>query len=421
MRYLIKGVGIPKEDKLWYADILVEDGVIADISDKIEVEAEIIDAKGMIAMPGLCELHAYLREPGYEYKETIKSATYAALHGGYTTVVAMPETLPVIDSVEMVDSFMMKAMRDSAVEICPAVSITMGLGGEYITNLREIKEKGIMCCCDGKRSIANANLARKAMLSARDVDIPLFVYCEDMNIRGMGLINESESAKKLGLLPVSRLAENLLVSRDCIMALETGARIHIMNISTKESVEIIRFYKDKGAYITCDVSINNLLMSDGDIVEDLGIYSFNPPLRDMSDIKALIEGLKDGTIDHISCDHTPNHPSEKLCSIKTACAGVAGFETALALCYTYLVEKKKLTLSELVKKLSDNPRRILGLPEYKLEKGAKATFLLADITRTVSAESLNQFTFSKITPYQGAQVKGDVSYVFVDGNINLKK
>ena len=303
MKILIKNGRLidPMEKLDGKYDVLIEDGRIAKVESHIEDEAEeTIDAKGYVVCPGLIDLHTHLREPGYEHKETLKTGSYAAAKGGFTSVCAMPDTLPVIDSVEMLDNFYERIKKDAIVNIVPVSSVTMGQTGEYLVDIKAMAMHGAKAISEDPYTVSNTSLLRKAMKTAADNDIPIMVHCEDTNIAGRGVINDGPKSRELGVMGISNAAEDVIVARDIILAKDTGVKLHICDCSTSGTAKMIKIAKENDIKVTAEVCPHHFCLTDEDIAGDDSNFKINPPLRSKADVKALCEALKDGTIDVIA-------------------------------------------------------------------------------------------------------------------------
>ena len=314
MKMLIKNGRVidPASNTDEVKDILVCDGMIEKVEKDISEEAEsIIDANGCLVMPGLIDLHVHFREPGFEHKETIRTGARAAARGGFTTVCSMPNTKPVVDSVEMVEYIKNKAEEVTDINILPVAAITAGQDGEYITDFESLKEAGAVAVSEDGRSVMNARVARQAMRLAAEVDIPVFAHCEDKNLAARGVMNAGNHARELGFYGIMNAVEDIIVARDILLAKNTGARLHLCHCSTYDSVRMIEDAKKEGMDITAEVTPHHFTLTEDAITEDDANFKMNPPLRTRKDVDKLIEGLKSGIIDCIATDHAPHHKTEK--------------------------------------------------------------------------------------------------------------
>ncbi len=399
-------------------DVLVEDGIVTKVSEYISEEAdELIDAEGKYVAPGFIDLHVHLREPGYEHKETIKTGALAAAHGGYTTICAMPNTMPAMDNVELYKGIVKKCEEEAVVNVLPISAITMNQGGEYLVNIPELAQAGVIGFSEDGKSVMNTALYKKAMKQVAKEDGLIMAHCEDKNLVGYGVINEGPKSEELGLIGISNSVEDIITARDIILATETGCRLHLCHVSTAMSVKYIALAKHDGVKVTAEVCPHHFTLTDMDIPGDDANYKMNPPLRSKNDVKTLKAALKKGIIDVIATDHAPHHSSEKTQSFKSAPFGIVGSETALALSYTELVKGKVLTLSQLVEKMSTNPAKIIGIDKGNLAVGKVADIVVFDINEQYEINSDTFKSMGKNTPFNGRKVYGKVLYTIVNGKV----
>ena len=399
-------------------DVLVEDGIVTKVSEYISEEAdELIDAEGKYVAPGFIDLHVHLREPGYEHKETIKTGALAAAHGGYTTICAMPNTMPAMDNVELYKGIVKKCEEEAVVNVLPISAITMNQGGEYLVNIPELAQAGVIGFSEDGKSVMNTALYKKAMKQVAKEDGLIMAHCEDKNLVGYGVINEGPKSEELGLIGISNSVEDIITARDIILATETGCRLHLCHVSTAMSVKYIALAKHDGVKVTAEVCPHHFTLTDMDIPGDDANYKMNPPLRSKNDVKTLKAALKKGIIDVIATDHAPHHSSEKTQSFKSAPLGIVGSETALALSYTELVKGKVLTLSQQVEKMSTNPAKIIGIDKGNLAVGKVADIVVFDINEQYEINSDTFKSMGKNTPFNGRKVYGKVLYTIVNGKV----
>ena len=377
----------------------------------------VIDATGKYVMPGFIDLHVHLREPGYEHKETIKTGALAAAHGGYTTICAMPNTMPAMDNVELYKGIVKKCEEEAVVNVLPISAITMNQGGEYLVNIPELAQAGVIGFSEDGKSVMNTALYKKAMKQVAKEDGLIMAHCEDKNLVGYGVINEGPKSEELGLIGISNSVEDIITARDIILATETGCRLHLCHVSTAMSVKYIALAKHDGVKVTAEVCPHHFTLTDMDIPGDDANYKMNPPLRSKNDVKTLKAALKKGIIDVIATDHAPHHSSEKTQSFKSAPFGIVGSETALALSYTELVKGKVLTLSQLVEKMSTNPAKIIGIDKGNLAVGKVADIVVFDINEQYEINSDTFKSMGKNTPFNGRKVYGKVLYTIVNGKV----
>lgn len=421
MKILVKNGRIlnPADQTDAILDLLTEDNLIIDIADHIEeADAEtIIDAKGCYVMPGLIDLHVHLRDPGLTHKETLETGTQAAAKGGFTTIVAMANTNPVIDTPEKLTAFYKHAQTASPIQVLQVGSVTKEMAGTELTDFSSLKKAGAPALSEDGKTVANAALFRQALFQAVRYDIPILDHCEDADIKGNGAINEGPVSRKLDLPGIPASAEDTITARDLLLAKETGARLHICHCSTAESLALIRQAKKSGAKISAEVCPHHFILSDEDIIPGDSNFKMAPPLRTRSDITALIEGLKDGTIDTISTDHAPHAAAEKTADVKSAAFGIVGLETAVSLTISELVLKGRLTPLEMAEKMSYNPAKILGLKKGQLTIGHDADITIIDPAKSYTIDKETFLSKGRNTPFHGRKVNGQVKATIYQGKI----
>lgn len=406
-------------------DIYIKDGKVAvagSLSSDTEEEMKgsqtvVIDAAGKYVMPGFLDLHVHLREPGFEYKETIKTGTAAAAKGGFTAVCPMPNTKPVTDSPEMIRKVLAIAERDSRIHVYPVGAVTKGQQGEERTDIAGMVKAGARAISEDGKSVMNAELYREAMKEAAKAGIPVLAHCEDKNMVGRGAMNEGKKAEELGMAGISNAVEDVIVARDILLAKETGAKLHLCHCSTRDSVSMLRFAKEHGVDVSGEVCPHHFAMTEDEIPGDDANYKMNPPLRSREDVKALCDGLSEGVMEAISTDHAPHGEEEKKKSIADAPFGIVGSETAYALAVTYLVKNGYLTPMQLVERMSTNPCRILGVQGGSLGVGMPADITIADMSTEYIIDKNTFVSKGKNTPFHGTKVQGRVFYTIVGGEI----
>jgi len=399
-------------------DILIESSTINKVGKNLlAVEAQVIDASGLVVMPGLVDMHVHLRDPGQEYKEDIVTGTRAAACGGVTSVVCMPNTLPVVDNKPVVEYIINKAAREGYCNVFPVGTITKGLLGDELAPIAGMKAAGAVAISDDGMPVKNSNVLRRAMEYAKNFDMLVICHSEDLELVNGGVMNEGETSTRLGLRGNPTVAESIAVARDCALAEYSGARVHITHISCAESVEAIRAAKARGANVTADTAPHYFSLTDEAVLGWNTNAKMNPPLRAATDVAAIIEGLCDGTIDAIATDHAPHHIDEKNVEFDLAMNGIVGLETSLSLSITHLVRTGKLTLAQLIEKMSANPARIVGIERGTLAIGAAADIVIVDIEakRTVDVDKF--VSKSKNSPFDGAELFGVVKNTVVAGKI----
>ncbi len=402
-------------------DVLISDDRISKVSENIDCDADdVIDASGLAVMPGFIDLHVHLREPGFEYKETIATGTQAAARGGVTSICPMPNTKPVIDSPEMVKELLKRA-EDAPVHVLPVGAVTVGQEGKELADIEGMKKAGAVALSEDGKSVMDSLLFRDALHEAARLDIPMFSHCEDKALVDGGVMNAGKKADELGLPGITNSVEDVIVARDIIMTKEAGARLHLCHCSTADSVVLVDMAHKQGLKVTAEVCPHHFTMSDDEITEDDGRFKMNPPLRSKEDVEALREGLKSGVMEVISTDHAPHGAQEKAQSMKKAPFGIVGLETSFALGYTELVEKGYLSLSQLVEKMSVNPAKVLNIDKGNLAVGKTADIAIADIDNEYNIDSGKFASKGHNTPFDGKKVRGDIVMTIVDGKVVYRK
>ena len=405
----------PASGKDGLYNILIEDGIITSVDTNVVEADEVIDATGCYVMPGLVDLHVHFREPGFEYKETIKTGAMAAARGGVTSVFTMPNTNPVIDSVEMVNRVNEIAARDSVVNVYQVAAVTMGQIGNEVTDIKALHEAGVVAISEDGKSVMNAELYRNAMKTAAECGITMLAHCEDRNMVNGGALNQSAKSEELGVKGITNSVEDVIVARDILLSKETGCRLHLCHCSTKDSVKMIEIAKNEGLKVTGEVCPHHFVLCDEDIPCDDADYKMNPPLRSREDMEALKEGLKSGIMDVISTDHAPHSEEEKKRPIANSPFGITGLETSLCLTYTELVCKGYLTPMQMVEKMSYNPAKIAGIDRGTLLPGAVADITIMDPEAEYVIDRKDFVSMGHNTPFDGRKVKGVVRYTLVKG------
>ena len=421
MILLKNGRQINESNELVAVDLLVKDGIIIEMTECIEnTEAQVYDLAGKLVSPGLIDVHVHLREPGYERKETIETGTKAAARGGYTMIAAMANTIPVPDSMESVTYIEGLLQQSAQVRVFPYAAITLGERGQEIVDVEALSETSILGFSDDGRGIQEAGVMYQAMQRAKAVNKPIVAHCEDDSLLFGGYLHDGEYAKANGHRGILSVSESAQIARDIMLAQATGVHYHICHISTKESVELVRFAKAQGINVTAEVSPHHLILCDTDIVNDDPNFKMNPPLRADADRIACVQGLLDGTIDVIATDHAPHHEDEKAWGIETAPFGIVGLETAFPLMYTTFVKTGKMTLKQLIDCMSTKPATIFNLPYGKLEVGAVADITIIDLDKEMEIDSTQFLSKGKNTPFNGYRVAGWPVMTLVGGKVTYK-
>ncbi|CAX25738.1 MAG: dihydroorotase [Methylorubrum extorquens] len=400
--------------------VLVRDGRIADIAWGAAPDApedcKTIDCGGLTLAPGLIDLRAFVGEPGAEHRETLASASAAAAAGGVTTLVCMPDTNPVIDGPAIVDFVLRRARDTASVNVLPAAAITKGLAGREMTEFGLLAEAGAVAFTDGLKAVTNAQVMRRALTYARDFGALLMQHVQEPDLVGEGVMNEGEMASRLGLIGIPREAETVMLERDIRLVRLTGARYHAAMISCADSVEIVRRAKEAGLPVTCGVSVNNLVLNEGDIGHYRTFCKLSPPLRREDDRQAVIAALNEGVIDVIVSDHNPQDVETKRLPFAEAADGALGIETLLGASLR-LLHTGDVTLGTLLKALSANPATLLGREAGRLEKGAPADLVLIDPDLPYLLDKRQLKSRSKNSPFDEARLQGAAVLTLVGGRI----
>lgn len=409
----------PLTGKDGICDVLIEGDRIKRVAENIREEAcQVLDAAGCYVMPGFIDLHVHFRDPGLEYKETLETGGQAAVKGGVTTVCAMPNTKPVIDTAEKVRRVHVRQQRESLTNVIQLGAVTMGQKGEELAEIKGMAKEGCMAVSEDGKSVMNASLCRKGMKLAKECGISVFSHCEDITMVEGGVMNADENAKRLNLPGITNSVEDVIAARDILLAKETGVRLHLCHCSTADSVKMVKLAKDAGLPVTAEVCPHHFILTSDDIPEDDGNYKMNPPLRRKEDVEALRQGLKDGIMDVIATDHAPHSPEEKNKSMKEAAFGIVGLETSAALTYTALVKTGILTIMDMAEKMSLNPSKILGLSEKgSVSEGKIADIVVFDPRKKYRIDKNTFVSKGKNTPFDGFEVTGETAYTLVGGNV----
>jgi dihydroorotase len=401
-------------------DIYIKNGLFADTPPDPEARgAEIIDARGLVAAPGLVDMHVHFRDPGQTYKEDIFSGALSAAAGGVTTAVCMPNTSPVIDTPELV-RYVLNASESAAARVLPYAAVTAGQSGRELTELSELSRAGAVAFSDDGNPVMSAELLRRAMLKARELGTFISSHCEDFGLARNYAVNEGRISKLLDLPGRPAIAEEIMIARDAMLALETGARIHIAHVSTARSIEIIRRAKHEGAAITAETCPQYFALTEDSVLEKGALARVNPPLRTEPDRLGIIAGLRDGTLAAIVTDHAPHSAEEKSRGIADSLSGMVGLETSLALALTLLYRTGALTLPEIINKMSSAPAKILGLALGTLSPGASADVVLFDPDEKWTVNPERFLSRSKNTPFGGMTLTGRVKLTISRGRLVFK-
>lgn len=404
-------------------DLLIRDGRVAEIAEHISADdAEVFDATGLIVAPGFIDLHVHLREPGFEYKETIESGARAAVAGGFTSVCCMPNTKPINDNSSVTSFIVEQARRANLANVFPIGAITQGSKGEQLAEIGEMKSAGIVAISDDGKPVLDSGIMRRAMEYAADFNLPVVDHCEDCCGASGWAMHEGEYSALMGLKGLPGAAEDLHVARDILLSEMTGAHIHIAHISTARSVDLVRQAKARGLRVTCEVTPHHFALSDKDVYESGYNTNFKmaPPLRSQSDVEAILEGLRDGTIDAIATDHAPHHANEKMYEFDKAPNGITGLETAVSLTLDRLVHRGVISLARMVELLATNPARLFNLDRGTLQVGAIADVTIFDPEKRITVDAAQSQSKSRNTPFDGWELNGAPVATIVSGKIVWK-
>ena len=400
-------------------DILLKDGKIAEVGENITAGADrIIDGSGLAALPGLFDMHVHFRDPGQTHKEDVNTGSAAALAGGVTGVLCMPNTTPPMDDPAQIRDFLARAAK-TGVDVHQAGTLTVGLKGEQLADYAALKAAGVTALSDDGKPVPTAEMMKAALTKAKEAGLPVVSHCEDLAIINGGIINKGAVSEKLGVKGMDRLSEDSITERDLQMALETGAQLHICHVSTRGSTDAVRKAKAAGGNVSCETAPHYFLLTDELLLKRDADYRMNPPLRTPDDVAAIKEGILDGTIDCIITDHAPHAAAEKA-DFEKAPNGVVGLETSLAATLTAFYHTGLLNLQDIVRLMSDNPRRLLHLPARTLEAGQPADLILVDLNRKWTVEPEKLHSKSHNTVFKGMTFTGKVMKTITGGVVRYE-
>lgn len=395
-------------------DLLIKDGKIVQIGRKLTGD-EVIDAAGCIVCPGLVDIHVHFREPGFESKETIASGSRAAAHGGFTSVVTMPNTQPPIDNGGMVEFCNRRAREDAVIKVWPAAAATKGRAGQEMTEMAELKAAGAVAVTDDGSDIPSSWIMRRVFEYAAMVGLPYLAHAEDHSLMEGGAMNEGYNSTKLGLPGMPREMEEIAIDRVVRLARLTGAHVHICHVSSAGGVDIVRRGKADGIKVTCETAPHYWTLTD-DAVSNFGTHAkMNPPLREAKDVEAIKQGLRDGTIDCIATDHAPHTPTEKDVEFQLAPFGILGLETSLGLVLTGLVDGGVVSIERAIELMTAAPARLLNLPAGRIYEGGPADITVFDPDKKWKVDPSEFASMSRNSPFTGFHLRGVVTHTLCDG------
>lgn len=420
MTLLLKGGLLvdPAQDLREPGDLLIEDGRIQRFGHFATQKSwQEIDVSGCVVAPGFVDMHVHLREPGREDKETVETGCRAAVAGGFTSLLCMPNTTPVNDSESITRFILSRAKQANLANVFPAGAVTRGSRGEELAEIGEMVKAGIVAISDDGLPVQNNQVMRRAMEYARRFDIPILDHCEELDLAAGGSINEGTMSTRLGLRGLNGAAEELHVARDLMLARITGARVHICHVSSRHSLEWVRAAKREEVNMTCEVTPHHFILSEDRLLDYDTNLKMNPPLRTKADVDAMVTGLADGTIDCIATDHAPHTALEKDVTFEEAANGIIGMETAVSLVWNFLVNEGVISVSRAIELLSTNPARILRLNRGTLRTEAVADVTVVDPNAEVTVD-VNQFqSKSRNCPFHGWKLKGAPRLTIVGGRV----
>ena len=399
-------------------DLLMGDGSILQVGRDLDAPgAEVVDCTGKVVFPGLIDMHVHLRDPGQTRKEDMDTGTRAAAAGGVTTLVAMPNTSPVIDGPEFFEEVQRTITEKAHVHVLQAGSMTKGELGKELSDIEGMARAGVRVLSEDGKSVMDSGLCKKAFAEAAKYDLLICDHCEDISLRGDGCMHEDENAIRLGLPGIPSSCEDVITFRDIALAAETGARLHLCHMSTEGAYLVLKAARERGLPVTGEVCPHHFILSTDDIPGDDPLFKMNPPIRSRKDVEAMLKGLREGVIPVISTDHAPHTKEDKAGSMRTAAFGIVGIETSFALSYTYLVKKGILTFQELLEEMCTNPAKILGLSCPSLTEGAAADVVVADLEEEWVIDPEKFYSKGQNTPFGGYQVQGKVKRTYLGGEL----
>ena len=422
--WLLKGGRVvdPKASRDGHFDIRIEHGCVAAIGKDLPIDgARVVDVpSGFVITPGLIDMHVHLREPGQEHKETIATGTWSAVVGGFTGVACMPNTDPVNDSASVTQFILKRAGEAGFARVYPIGAVSVGSRGEQMTEMGDLCRAGCVAFTDDGKPVATALLMRRALEYAGMFDVPVIEHCEDPSLKGDGVAHEGAAAAMLGLRGIPGVAESIMADRDVSLAELTGGRVHIAHMSARQTLRVVRDGKSRGVRVTCEVAPHHFTLTDDALTEGAGYNTnlkMNPPLREEADRLAMIEGLRDGSVDVLATDHAPHHADEKALEFDRAPFGIVGLETCVPLCLDRLVHSGVISLPRMVELLSASPAALLRIPGGTITVGAPADLTVLAPDASVTIRTASMVSKSKNSPFDGWTLRGATAGTIVGGKL----
>jgi dihydroorotase len=404
------------------ADVLIRDGKIDSVGTSLKAEGiPVLNATGAIVAPGFIDMHVHLREPGIEHAETIETGARAAAAGGFTTICCMPNTIPVNDSAMVTSYIVQRAREVSPVNVFPIGAITKGSKGEELAAIGSMHEAGIVAISDDGRPVMNARVMRRAMELARALNIPVIDHCEDLNLSAGGDMHEGQESVRLGLRGIPAASEDVMVARDILLAELTGAAFHVAHISTMRSVAMVEFAKARGISVTSEVTPHHFAITDAELCTYDSNYKMKPPLRRTQDVDAVIQGIRNGTIDAIATDHAPHPGDEKMQEFERCPFGITGLETAIGLTLSELVHPGHITVGRMVELFTTGPANVLRMNRGRLAPGSPGDVTVFDLTTEWTFDVSQSLSKSRNSPFSGRQFRGGPAATVTGGEIVWKR